>query len=846
LTSNGQFYSQSGDLLKALSYFTQALSIYQALGTVDLDDEARTMNYIGGVYSSLGQPQKALDYFEQALPISREGANQIGEALALNGMGLASNALGKPQEALDFLNKALPMMRELGSPFGEATVLNNLGLVYSGMGEYRKALDLFNQSLPLVRKGNNPNEEASTLNNIGLAYIGLGDNQKAVVYFSQALPILREAGEPRLVATTLNNIGGVYSDLGDPQKALDYYNQAAPIFRAAGYEYGLGADLNNIGNAYRDLGEPQEALDFYNQALPIAITTGDPLAQSNVLGNLMFNRKATEPALAIFYGKQAVNLLQQVRRNIQGLDKEIQSSFLASKGDYYHDLADLLISQGRLPEAEQVLDLLKQQEYSEYVRDKETQPGDPLSLTPAEQQAEADYQRSTAQLVTLGQQWADLKKLTARTPDQERKFKQISDQLDAASKGLSDYYARLYVIFGKTTESNKQIADVKGDVSALEDQIADTPHTAALYTMVTPDHYRVIVITSSGTVARETAIAAADINKKIADFQQVLRTPARDPKPLAQELYKILIAPIQSDLDQAHATTLVWSLDGVLRYIPIAALYDGSHYVVERYNTVTITPASIAHLSEKPDVGKLSAVAMGISNQYEKGLHELPSVVSELDNIVKDPRVQAAHGVISGTILLNNQFTETAMESQLDGAHPVVHIASHFVFKPGDDNQSYLLLAGKDKDAGGYHLTVADFRDNKNLSLRHTDLLTLSACETGMSGDASNGREVDGLGTTAQLKGARSVMSSLWEVNDASTGLLMADFYKRWSDGAGNIAKVEALRQAQLDLLLGKVTPTAAPSRGFNAEPDPNQPAPPPTYAHPYFWAPFVLMGNWR
>ena len=175
----------------------------------------------------------------------------------------------------------------------------------------------------------------------------------------------------------------------------------------------------------------------------------------------------------------------------------------------------------------------------------------------------------------------------------------------------------------------------------------------------------------------------------------------------------------------------------------------------------------------------------------------------------------------------------------------MVHIASHFVFKPGDDNQSYLLLAGKDKDTDGFHLTVADFRDNKNLSLRHTDLLTLSACETGMSGDASNGREVDGLGTTAQLKGAKAVLSSLWSVNDASTGLLMGDFYKRWADGAGKVEKVEALRQAQLDLLLGKVTPEGgAGGRGFDLG-GPASEAP-KGYAHPYYWAPFVLMGNWR
>ena len=105
-----------------------------------------------------------------------------------------------------------------------------------------------------------------------------------------------------------------------------------------------------------------------------------------------------------------------------------------------------------------------------------------------------------------------------------------------------------------------------------------------------------------------------------------------------------------------------------------------------------------------------------------------------------------------------------------------------------------------------------------------------------MSGNASNGREVDGLGTTAQLKGAKAVISSLWEVNDASTGELMADFYRRWATGAGKVQKVEALHQAQLDMLLGKITPQPAAA----------DPAAPTSFAHPYYWAPFVLMGNWR
>jgi CHAT domain-containing protein len=430
-----------------------------------------------------------------------------------------------------------------------------------------------------------------------------------------------------------------------------------------------------------------------------------------------------------------------------------------------------------------------------------------------------------------------LKKITSRTPEQEKQYQQISAALTQAGQGLNDYYGRLYTLFGKNSDANKQVADVQGDAALLRQQITRMPHTVALYTMMTNDRYSVLVITGTGLmVGRKYDIDQKTLNLKVGMFQRMLRDPAQDPRPLAQELYKILIEPVKADLDQAQAQTLVWSLDGVLRYIPMAALYDGKQYLVENYNIVAFTPASIPYLSETPELGHVSAVAMGISRKYEDGLNPLPTVVSELDDIINDPLVKDAHGVLPGSILLNGQFTEKAMEGQLAGQHAVVHIASHFVFRPGDDNQSYLLLAGKDSDSAGYHLTVADFRDDPSLTLNDTDLLTLSACDTGVQGIAGNGREVDGLATTAQLKGARAVISPLWAVDDSSTGDLMADFYKRWADGGGKVMKVEALRQAQLDLLTGKVKPT----------PDLANATAPASFASPYYWAPFILMGNWR
>ena len=884
LTNIGTVYDDLGEKQKGLDYYNQGLDLFRKTG--NRQGEATALNNIGYVYSDLGQKPKALEYFNQALPILREVGDRITEATTLSNIGIIYWGLGEQEQALRYYNHALEIERALGDRGNAAVTLNNIGDVYSDLGEMQKALEYLNQALPLLHEVGERGPEASALQNIGAIYYGLGQDEKSLQDYNQALSIFKQVGDRLGEAGTLIDIGNIYADGGRRQKGLEYLEQALSVSRDVGYRRGEAMALANIGatqidlgdrrtalqsldqalhiqieigdrgdevfslielgDLYHELGEAQKELEYYDQALPIATANSDPLSEARIFHGLMRSQKTPHPVLAIFYGKQAVNLLQQVRGNIKGLDNQLQRSFFASKDDYYHDLADLLIAQGRYPEAQQVLDLLKQQEYSDYVRGEAADTLSPLALTPAEQQAEEEYQKSTADIVSLGAQWTELKNMSSRSPEQDEQFKQLSAKVNAASTGLNGFYDRMFVLFGKNTDDNNyKLKDVKGNVSVLERLIAKSPRTVALYTLVTSDHLCVIVITASITVARDFPISEADLNRKVADFEQALRDPARDPRPRARELYNILIAPLKADLEKAHADTLVWSLDGILRYIPMAALYDGKHYLVENYSTATVTPASFPYLAEKPDVSSLSVVAMGISRKYEDNLPALPAVVSELDDVVNDARVQGANGVLKGTILLDGQFTVKAMENELNANPGVVHIASHFVFQPGDDSKSYLLLAGKNDASNGYHMTVSDFRDNRNLMLLETDLLTLSACETGMSGNASNGREVDGLGMTAQDKGAKSVISSLWAVNDTSTGELMGDFYKRWSAGAGRVTKVEALREAQLDLLRGNVKPQAGASdRGFGTvKAEQNVPA---GYAHPYYWAPFVLMGNWK
>jgi CHAT domain-containing protein len=356
-----------------------------------------------------------------------------------------------------------------------------------------------------------------------------------------------------------------------------------------------------------------------------------------------------------------------------------------------------------------------------------------------------------------------------------------------------------------------------------------------------------MVITPATQVAREIPIARIALRGKVFAFARGLgrHESEEDILPKAQDLYDVLIAPIEKDLQGAHAKTLVWSLDDVLRYVPLAALYDGKQYLVERYRNVVITTASVGNLKDPPQVNGWRGLAMGVSKDYEH-LGELKAVPAELASVIRSDKTPGSHGPVPGTILLDDSFTEASMRTALHQHPALVHIASHYVFHPGDDTKSYLLLGGKDAGGQGFHLTLADLRDDQGIDFKSTELLALSGCQTAVGSNDSDGREIDGLGITAQRKGAKAVVATLWAVDDASVGLLMATFYRLWVTTPG-ITKSEALQQAQLAVLHGTTDPAETPRatmEGAAVGAFTQRPA--SQYANPFYWAPFILIGNWK
>src|SRR6185436_17180882 len=243
-----------------------------------------------------------------------------------------------------------------------------------------------------------------------------------------------------------------------------------------------------------------------------------------------------------------------------------------------------------------IIRMLKEEEYFEFIRrDESSSPkAARAELTPDEQAIEKRNREISDHIAELGTERATLIDKKNRTAEQEQRLAKIDADLVVAGNAFQNFLSTLESEMSKSSEASASAYDLRESQGLMEDLRELGKGVVALYTLVGEDKYRVILTTPDFQKGYEYPIKAADLNRKVLEFRDVLQNPKYDPLPLAQELYKILVAPIAKDLEKAKTQTLMWSLDGVLRYLPVSALHDGRQYVVERYRNVVFTPASQA------------------------------------------------------------------------------------------------------------------------------------------------------------------------------------------------------------------------------------------------------------
>jgi tetratricopeptide (TPR) repeat protein len=876
LINAGNIYSAIGERQKALDYFGQALPLTRASG--NKLGEGNALNSIGLVYDALGEKQKALDALDLALERIRAAGDRNGEGTTLNNIGLVYTALGENRKALDYFGRALAIHTAAGDRDGEATTLNNIGFVYSNLGQKQKALEYFDRALPIFRDGGNRSGEATTLNNFGLVYASLGDRQKALDNCGRALPIFRESGDRDGEARSLHNIGAVYAALGEHRKALGYYQQALPIWLAVGDRYGQARSLVNIGLAYAGLDEDQKALEYFRQALPISRAVGDRDGEAATLddiGQVFFDHgeegnaldyyrqalpifravghrdgeagalwniseifEKSRPELAIVLAKQAVNLLQTVRQDNRGLEESLRKSLDELVGTVYRYLAGLLVDQKRFGEAEEVLNLLKDKETDVFIRrDAVSDRLKEVTLLDSEREALARYEQIQARIVPEGQDKAALVETATKqalSAEEVERSRQLDGDLAAANTVLQKFLEEQEKTFAPDSATAKRMVELR-ESEGLQDALqALGPDVVAIYTLVLPDRYTALLVTSGARKAYSTAIPEAELNRKVFEFRQQLQNPASNPVPRAQELYRILFPEgLRQDLDRMGAKTILWSIDSTIRYVPMAALHDGEHYLITRFRNSLITPASLARLTESSRT-LWKGVGFGVS-AANGGFSALPAVPEELRRIFRQG--DGGDAPVPGRVELDGQLTRAAFQAALlQPEKSVVHIATHFDSRPGVAANSHLLLGD------GTELSLAEIEATPRL-FSGVDLLTLSACSTAFTNSREDGREVDSFGTIAQRLGARSVIASLWNVNDQATARLMEAMY-RIRQSAPELGKSEALRQAQEQMASGVLKPEAGDAKDRGGRVPGARVGGAAGWTHPYYWAPFILIGN--
>lgn len=824
----------------SLSFYNKARMLYKAIP--NQFEEARTLTAVGAVYFFSGEMREAVGYFHQADQLMKD-ACPLDRADTQQGLAKAYLRLSEWEKSLESFNKALELFRAVPYPSGVAHTLSNIGLVHMELAQKQKALEKFKEALEVVNEHGFVEEEVAILNNIGRVYDDMGKVEDARRQFKLALDKAKEIRDKQAEVQPKDkaaeafitlNLGKTYLDSGNGQEALARFEKARDLFKEAGDRFGEITAINFVGRAYSALDDKQTAREHFNLALRLFRNFGSKRGEALTFSNLMFVwRSLGNRRLAIFFGKQSINVFQQIRDTARRIDDESLRSFTTTVEGTYRALASLLLAENRVSEAQEVLGLLKQEEFGRFTRPSENSPSRTarqIMLDDEERDAALKYAAFEKEFTQLADRTAQLAREKVSLEQQGQTL--APEKLDALQKEKEELNERFTTFLQNLSEEfSAAKAEIRPEppltlTQVWQKRLAELGHgTVLVTTLLNEDQYHLILTTPDQQISRSQKISQKELSERVEALRRALRdTRTReDFLPSAREFYRMLIEPIAADLQRFKARTLLLSLDGELRYVPFGVLYDGERFLVEKYASAVVT------LAQPPDNRRVLPETwrgLGVGVSQRVGLNPaLPQVRCELRSVVADKTVKGCRGqgIFPGSILIDKKFSRVNFVAELKRKPELVHVATHFLLGSENDVNSQLLFGDGDM------LKLADLRrDEKDqFNLSEVELLTLSACDTvAKDRNDSNGVEIENLGVTAQRRGAKAVLASLWYVQDNRTPELMEEFYRRYKDGKNGVTKAESLRQAQIKMLR-----QSKDTQGLQ-------------YLHPAYWGAFIILGN--
>jgi len=795
----GNAHKSAAEFDVALDYYARALQVFNDLG--DRARAAVVTDNISDVYFRRGENGRALDYAQQALEINRALGNQIRIARSLDLAANIDRATGAYQRALQQFREALELRTKADDRNGVMETTHNIGLTYLSLGDYGLAIDAFKRGIHLnqVWALRDDSLVSEALHNIALAASRLGQHERAAADLRESLAIAERAKQPNIAASALHDLGQEALDQGKAADAWRLFERSLEIRRRIGDQAGITETLT--GQAAVRLAEKRAdaALSLAEQALDNAVAHDQPelLWHAQTVAGIAYRGLGrVEDAHRVL--NDAVGTIDRLSREV-AIGDNLREQFFETTLSPYHELIALLIDRRASSDALEIAERSKARALRRLLR--RTRLDEEITLTAQEKDERA---RLRDRLFALNRQ---IENEHGKPQVDDTRVKGRESARKTAREALAKFDASMQT-------AHPELVAVRGAVDPLTrgdiNQIFSDTNTAIVEYTVADKTLYAFVLTSDGrrvTVDEHaSSISRQELERRTERFRD--RISARDfgVGDDAGALYDLLIAPIATTI--AGRSRLVIIPDGPLWNVPFQALRGPKGYLIE---TAAISYApSITVLRDIQRVAKPSGartlLAMGKSS-FGSVLDPLPDAEQQVQQI------RAIYGADRSATYVG----DAATESQFKTAAPrysVLHLATHAVLDESSPMYSRLILSsapGHPDDDG-----QLEAWEIMGMKLR-ADLVVLAACETGR-GRIASGEGVIGTMWALLAAGARSLVVSQFRVESTSTTTMLVAFHRRLATGRGS--KADHLRAAALELLHT------------------------PRYAHPYYWAGFVLVGD--
>lgn len=816
---NGKVLYQTGQFLSAASVWQTAAAGFESRG--DIVNRALVLSYLALTDQQLGKPEAAATMDQAVALLATQKLSQSSFILAqiLNNQGQLQLSQGKPEMALLTWQKSAALYRKIGDRLGEFGTQLNQARALQALGFYLRARTTLQQLEVSLISQEDSQLKVNQFLNLGNVLRISGDFKASQKILQQSLDIAEKLQLKFDLPGIWLGLGNLAEARSQPEAALKYYQQAAseqsPVrLQAELAQLGLLIELSSPQTP--NSGGLEPSVSWQNrevQKLLISLQTqlaNSPANQTTIYAKI---------ELAKYLVKLDPNNTATAAKWLATAQKQAKA-FGNSRAESYAlgRLAGLYEQTQQWQEAkgltQQALSLVLALRAPEIAYLWQWQMGRLLVKT-----AQGDYTEAIASYTEAFQSLQSLRQdLLATTQDVQLSFREsiepvyreLVDLLLKNTAKMSPSQQQKHLGLARETLEALNLAELANFFreACLNDRpqsIEQVDATAAvIYPIILSDRLEVI-LSLPGQPLRHyaTFVAQAEVEAVIKQMRQSLRRTSFEQErlPIAQQLYTWLIEPTRADLSRQSLQTLVFVLDGSLRNLPMAALYDGKQYLIEQYK-IAIAP-SLQLLTPRPLAQtQLKALVAGLT-QGNQEFSALPGVQAEVNSI---------SNTIPTTTLIDQQFTTTALEVKLKTrSFSVMHLATHGQFSSKPE-ETFILAWDRQIDFKQLNalLNQGDLSQKQPI-----ELLVLSACQTAQ-GDQ---RAALGLAGVAVRSGARSTLATLWTVSDESTKEFMLQFYQTLLKPQVN--KAEAVRLAQLYLLKQ------------------------PEFRHPYYWAPFILVGNW-